>query len=126
MTTILLVEDNEVNREMMRRRLQRRGYEVIDAVDGQEAILKAQTEHPSIILMDMSLPIIDGWDATARLKADPATSGIPIVGLTAHAMVEDKQRALKAGCDDYATKPVEFEKLLAMIERFIVTPIKHG
>jgi two-component system cell cycle response regulator DivK len=118
MTVILLVEDNEINREMMRRRLQRRGYEVKEAMDGQEAITKAQTEHPSIILMDMSLPIIDGWTATARLKADPATKAIPIIGLTAHAMVEDKQKALEAGCDDYATKPVEFEKLLAMIERF--------
>jgi two-component system response regulator len=118
MTTILLVEDNEINREMMRRRLQRRGYEVKEAMDGQEAITKAQTEHPSIILMDMSLPVIDGWTATARLKADPATKAIPIIGLTAHAMVEDKQKALEAGCDDYATKPVEFEKLLAMIRRF--------
>jgi CheY-like chemotaxis protein len=119
MTTILLVEDNEVNREMMRRRLQRRGYEVTEAVDGQEAITKAQTEHPSVILMDMSLPIIDGWEATARLKADAATSAIPIIGLTAHAMVEDKQKALEAGCNEFVTKPVEFEKLLAMIERFI-------
>jgi two-component system cell cycle response regulator DivK len=126
MTTILLVEDNEVNREMMRRRLQRRGYEVTDAVDGQEAITKAHTEHPSIILMDMSLPIIDGWDATARLKADAATSAIPIIGLTAHAMVEDKQKALEAGCDDYATKPVEFEKLLALIERFVAEPTQHS
>jgi two-component system cell cycle response regulator DivK len=125
MTTILLVEDNEVNREMMRRRLQRRGYEVKEAVDGQEAITKAQTEHPSVILMDMSLPIIDGWDATARLKADPATSGIPIIGLTAHAMVEDKQKALQAGCDDYATKPVEFEKLIVIIERFTVAATKQ-
>jgi CheY-like chemotaxis protein len=123
MTTILLVEDNEVNREMMRRRLQRRGYEVTEAVDGQEAITKAQTEHPSVILMDMSLPIIDGWEATARLKADAATSAIPIIGLTAHAMVEDKQKALEAGCNEFVTKPVEFEKLLAMIERFIAERI---
>jgi two-component system cell cycle response regulator DivK len=125
MTTILLVEDNEVNREMMRRRLQRRGYEVKEAVDGQEAITKAQTEHPSVILRDMSLPIIDGWDATARLKSDPATSGIPIIGLTAHAMVEDKQKALQAGCDDYATKPVEFEKLIVIIKRFTVAATKQ-
>jgi two-component system, cell cycle response regulator DivK len=126
MTTILLVEDNEVNREMMRRRLQRRGYEVTEAIDGQEAITKAQTEHPSVILMDMSLPIIDGWEATARLKADAATSAIPIIGLTAHAMIEDKQKALNAGCNDYATKPVEFEKLLAMIEHFIVEPTQRS
>jgi two-component system, cell cycle response regulator DivK len=126
MTTILLVEDNEVNREMMRRRLQRRGYEVTEALDGQEAISKALSLHPSIILMDMSLPIIDGWEATARLKADPLTSGIPVIGLTAHAMVEDKQKALDAGCDDYATKPVEFERLLAMIERFIAEPTKRS
>ncbi|MGB2868074.1 MAG: response regulator [Bacteroidota bacterium] len=117
MTRILLVEDNEVNREMMRRRLQRRGYEVIDAEDGQEAIHKAQTERPSVILMDMSLPIIDGWDATARLKGDASTCAIPIIGLTAHAMIEDRQKALEAGCDDYITKPVDFEKLVATIER---------
>ena len=117
MTTILLVEDNDVNREMLRRRLQRRGYEVKEAMDGQEAMDKAQTEHPSIILMDMSLPVIDGWEATTRLKNDPATHDIPVIGLTAHAMVEDRQKALNAGCDEYATKPVEFEKLLATIER---------
>jgi CheY-like chemotaxis protein len=126
MTTILLVEDNEVNRELMRRRLQRRGYEVTEAIDGQQAITKAQAEHPTVILMDMSLPIIDGWEATARLKADAATSAIPIIGLTAHAMVEDRQKALNAGCNDYATKPVEFEKLLAMIEHLIVESVQRS
>lgn len=118
MKRILLVEDNDINREMMRRRLQRRGYEIIEAVDGQEAISKAQTETPAIILMDMSLPGIDGWEATTRLKADSETRTIPVIGLTAHAMVEDKEKVLEAGCDDYASKPVDFENLILMIERY--------
>jgi two-component system cell cycle response regulator DivK len=125
MKRILLVEDNDINREMMRRRLQRRGYEVIEAVDGLEAISKAQTERPVIILMDMNLPVLDGWEATSRLKADGATRSIPVIGLTAHAMVEDKQKVLRAGCDDYATKPVEFEKLILMIERYTADASAH-
>ncbi len=120
MKKILLVEDNDVNREMLKRRLTRRGYDVLEAINGQEAITKTQTDKPSIILMDMSLPVMDGWEATTRLKADNATRMIPIVGLTAHAMIEDKQKALKAGCDDYATKPIEFENLIATIERLTV------
>jgi two-component system cell cycle response regulator DivK len=126
MKKILLVEDNDINREMMRRRLQRRGYEIIEAVDGQEAIAKAQTETPAIILMDMSLPVIDGWEATKRLKADGATRAIPVIGLTAHAMVEDKQKVLQAGCDDYAAKPVEFENLILMIERYTADPSERN
>jgi two-component system, cell cycle response regulator DivK len=117
MKKILLVEDNDVNREMMVRRLTRRGYEVIQAVDGQEAIQKGKSDSPAIILMDMSLPVIDGWEATKQLKGDDSTRNIPIIGLTAHAMVEDRQKAIDAGCDDYATKPVEFDKLLGLIEQ---------
>lgn len=117
MKKILLVEDNDVNREMLKRRLLRQKYEIIEAIDGQEAIDKTQATMPALILMDMSLPIMDGWEATSRLKADDATRMIPIIGLTAHAMVEDRQKALQAGCDDYATKPVEFDKLIALIER---------
>jgi CheY-like chemotaxis protein len=119
MKKILLVEDNDANREMMKRRLNRLGFEVIEAVDGQEAINKAQSDKPAVILMDMSLPVIDGWEATTRLKADDATRMIPIIGLTAHAMIEDRQKALQAGCDDYATKPVKFDELIAIIERLI-------
>lgn len=123
MKKILLVEDNDANREMMKRRLNRLGYEVIEAVDGQEAINKAQSDKPAVILMDMSLPVIDGWEATTRLKADDATRTIPIIGLTAHAMIEDRQKALQAGCDDYATKPVKFDELIATIERLIADSI---
>jgi CheY-like chemotaxis protein len=117
MKKILLVEDNDVNREMLRRRLVRKGYEVLEAVNGQEAIIKTQSDSPDLILMDMSLPVMDGWEATTRLKADSATQKIPIIGLTAHAMVEDKQKVLQAGCNDYASKPVELENLILMIER---------
>jgi two-component system cell cycle response regulator DivK len=120
MKKVLLVEDNDVNREMMIRRLQRRNYEVIAAVNGEEALSKTQSEHPDIVLMDMSLPVLDGWEATRRLKADPATAAIPIIGLTAHAMSSDRQHALEAGCNDYATKPVEFDKLVEMINRYLV------
>ena len=124
MKKVLLVEDNDVNREMMTRRLQRRNYEVIAAVNGEEAISKTQSEHPDLILMDMSLPVLDGWEATRRLKADPATVTIPIIGLTAHAMSSDRQLALEAGCNDYATKPVEFDKLIEMINRYLVSAQK--
>jgi CheY-like chemotaxis protein len=117
MKKILLVEDNDINREMLRRRLVRKGYEVIEAVNGQEAIIKTRSDSPDLILMDMSLPIMDGWEATTRLKADSETQKIPIIGLTAHAMAEDKQKVLQAGCNDYASKPVELENLILMIER---------
>lgn len=110
--TILLVEDNEMNRDMLSRRLERAGYRVILAVDGPRGIAAARTEAPDLVLMDMSLPEIDGWEATRHLKQDPATSGIPVIALTAHAMVSDREKALQAGCDDYDTKPIDFVRLL--------------
>ena len=116
MAKILLVEDNEMNRDMLTKRLQRRGYEVVVAVDGGQGVELARTESPDLILMDMSLPVLDGWEATRRLKAAPETSAIPIIALTAHAMAGDQERALAAGCDDYDTKPVELPTLLAKIE----------
>lgn len=119
MNRILVVEDNEMNRDMLSRRLQRRGYEVIVAVDGQAGIEAAETEHPDLILMDMSLPIIDGWEATRRVKTHPETAHIPIVALTAHALEGERQKALDAGCDDYDTKPVELERLLQKIKALI-------
>ncbi len=112
MSRILLVEDNEMNLDMLSRRLRRRKFEVLIAEDGQQGIEVAERERPDLILMDMSLPVLDGWEATRRLKADPATRDIPVIALTAHAMAEDRQRALAAGCDDYDTKPVEFRRLL--------------
>ncbi len=110
--TILLVEDNEMNRDMLSRRLERAGYRVIVAVDGPRGIAAARAEAPDLVLMDMSLPEIDGWEATRHLKEDPATRAIPVIALTAHAMVSDRDRALEAGCDDYDTKPVDFARLL--------------
>jgi two-component system, cell cycle response regulator DivK len=115
---ILLVEDNEMNRDMLSRRLQRRGYEVDLAVDGEQGVAMAQAAAPDLILMDMSLPVIDGWEATRRLKEDPATQHIPIIALTAHAMSGDREKALAAGCDDYDTKPTDLPRLLAKIEAF--------
>ena len=115
MQKILLVEDNEMNRDMLSRRLQRRGFEVIIAVDGAEGVARAQAELPALILMDMSLPVMDGWTATRTLKADPATNKIPVIGLTAHAMAGDRENCLEAGCDDYDTKPVELPRLLDKI-----------
>ena len=112
MIRILLVEDNEMNRDMLSRRLSRKGYEVVIAVDGGEAIRQATDQAPALILMDMSLPVIDGWEATRRLKADAATAVIPVIGLTAHAMEGDRQKCLEAGCDDYDTKPVDLPRLL--------------
>ena len=112
MSRILLVEDNEMNRDMLSRRLQRRGFEVIIAVDGKAGIEAAETQSPDLILMDMSLPLIDGWDATRQLKSNPATQHIPVVALTAHAMDGEREKALAAGCNDYDTKPVELERLL--------------
>ncbi len=117
MARILLVEDNEMNRDMLSRRLVRRGHEVSIAVDGQEAIDKAKAEKPEVILMDMSLPIIDGWEATRRLKADDETKMIPIIALTAHAMASDEQKAREAGCDDFDTKPIDLPRLLEKIEK---------
>ena len=122
MAKILLVEDNEMNRDMLSRRLQRRGHEVLVAGDGADGVAKARAEVPGLILMDMSLPILDGWEATRQIKADPATSGIPIIALTAHAMSEDRERALSAGCDDYDTKPVEFSRLIGKIDALLVPP----
>lgn len=116
---ILLVEDNPLNLDMLSRRLDRKGFKVITAVDGQQAIELAQSELPDLILMDMSLPIVDGWTATTRLKSDIKTNGIPIIALTAHAMVGDQEKAEKAGCDDYDTKPIDFARLLGKIAKYI-------
>jgi CheY-like chemotaxis protein len=116
MAKILLVEDNELNRDMLSRRLRRRGYEVIVAGDGREGIAMARVEPVDLILMDMSLPVLDGWQATRELKADPRTQPIPVIALTAHAMPGDREKALQAGCDDYDTKPVEFARLVDKIE----------
>src|ERR1041384_4323904 len=109
MPKILLVEDNEMNRDMLSRRLQRRGYEVVIAVDGRQGVAMAASEAPALILMDMSLPELDGWDATRQIKAAPATRAIPVIALTAHAMSGDRDQALAAGCDDFDVKPVDFE-----------------
>jgi CheY-like chemotaxis protein len=119
MSKILLVEDNAMNRDMLSRRLMRRGYEVVIAVDGESGLALAGSELPSLILMDMSLPILDGWEAARRLKAAPATQHIPVIALTAHAMSSDRDRALEAGCDDYDTKPVELPRLLGKIEALL-------
>ena len=113
--TILLVEDNELNRDMLTRRLERKEFTVICAKDGQEGIDIAKSEKPDIILMDLSLPVVDGWTVAGRLKADPNTKSIPIIALTAHAMKGDREKALEAGCDDYDTKPIDFERLLEKI-----------
>lgn len=119
MSKILLIEDNELNRDMLSRRLRRKGFDVILAVDGQDGLAAAQSENPDLILMDLSLPVIDGWEATRRLKADPQSQNIPIIALTAHAMVGDWQRAMEAGCDDYDTKPVELPRLLQKIHALL-------
>jgi two-component system cell cycle response regulator DivK len=119
MPNLLLVEDNELNRDMLSRRLRKRGYEIEIAVDGQEGLDRVKTARPDLILMDMSLPVIDGWEATKRLKADPATRDIPIIALTAHAMASDREKAHEAGCDAYETKPVELPSLLAAIEKLL-------
>ena len=119
MPKILLVEDNEMNRDMLSRRLARRGYEVVVAVDGEAGVRMAQSESPALILMDMSLPGLDGWDATRQIKADPATRGVPVIALTAHAMSGDREKSLAAGCDDFDTKPVDFERLLGKIQALL-------
>jgi len=119
MATILYVEDNEMNRDMLSRRLSRRGHEILIAEDGEQGIKKANDEKPDLILMDMSLPVIDGWEATKRLKGAHETSAIPIIGLTAHAMADDREKCLAAGCDDYDTKPVDLPRLLGKIEQLL-------
>lgn len=119
MKKILLIEDNELNRDMLSRRLQKRGYEVVMAVDGETGVAMAQAEAPGVILMDVSLPGIDGWEATRRLRAAPETRHIPIVALTAYAAPGDRDRALTAGCDDFDTKPIELPRLLAKIEMLL-------
>jgi two-component system, cell cycle response regulator DivK len=116
---ILLVEDNELNRDMLSRRLQRKGYEILIAVDGQEGVAMAQAEAPALILMDMSLPVIDGWEATRRLKALRETRAIPIIALTAHALTGERERAFAAGCDAFDTKPIDLPRLLAKIEALL-------
>ena len=119
MSKILLVEDNELNRDMLSRRLLRKGYDVLTAKDGAEGAAIATSEKPDLILMDMSLPVLDGWEATRRLKAVPETRSIPVIALTAHAMSDDKQKALQAGCDDYDTKPIDLPRLLGKMEALL-------
>jgi CheY-like chemotaxis protein len=120
MTTILIVEDNEMNREMLSRRLVRRGYKVVIALDGEMGIDVARAQAPDLILMDMSLPVVDGWEATRRMKADEVIKHIPVIALTAHAMASDRDKALAAGCDDYDTKPIELSRLLAKMETLLL------
>jgi CheY-like chemotaxis protein len=119
MPKILLVEDNELNRDMLSRRLTKRGYEISVAFDGIDGVEKARSSRPDLVLMDMSLPLKDGWEATSDLKNDPATSHIPIIGLSAHAMDGDRDKAMRAGCNDYDTKPVELDRLLGKIEALL-------
>lgn len=119
MAKILLVEDNEMNRDMLSRRLKRRGYEVIMALDGSQGVSMTISERPDLVLMDMSLPIMDGWEATKTLKDNPETKSIPIIALTAHAMAGDREKALQAGCDDYDTKPIELNRLIDKILHFL-------
>lgn len=119
MPKILLVEDNEMNRDMLSRRLERRGYQVVIAVDGAQGVALARSERPHLILMDMDLPVLDGWEATRQLKAAPETQSIPIIALTAHAMAGDREKAIEVGCDDYDSKPVELPRLLSKIEALL-------
>ena len=122
MPKILLVEDNEMNRDMLSRRLERKGFQVVFAADGAQGVGMAGTEQPDLILMDMNMPVLDGWEASRRIKANPLTAAIPIIALTAHAMAGDREKTLAAGCDDYDTKPVEFQRLLdkitALLQKF--------
>ena len=122
MTTILIVEDNEMNRDMLSRRLERNGYEILIAVDGEMGIDVARAKAPDLILMDMSLPVVDGWEATRRMKSDDVLKHIPVIALTAHAMANDRDKALEAGCDDYDTKPIELPRLLAKMETLLLRP----
>ena len=119
MAKILLVEDNEMNRDMLSRRLERRGHTIVMAVDGQQGVDMAKTEAPDLILLDMSLPVVDGWEAAQQIKAQPESKDIPVIALTAHAMAGDKEKALRAGCDDYDTKPVELPRLLGKIDALL-------
>lgn len=122
MKKLLIVEDNEMNRDMLSRRLARRGYEVLIAVDGQQGIEEATRHQPDLIIMDMSLPVIDGWESTRRIRQQPETQAIPVLALTAHAMAGERDRALAAGCNDYDTKPVDFARLIGKIETLLVAP----
>jgi len=124
MTTILIVEDNEMNRDMLSRRLERKGYKVLLAVDGEVGLEVARANTPDLILMDMSLPVVDGWEATRRLKADDSLKHIPVMALTAHAMASDRDKALEAGCDDYDTKPIELPRLVAKIKALLVRTLE--
>jgi CheY-like chemotaxis protein len=126
MPKILLVEDNEMTRDMLSRRLQKKGYEVVIATDGQQGVTLAQAEAPALILMDMGLPVLDGWEATRQLKAAPATRSIPVIALTAHAMLGDREKALEAGCDDFDTKPIEMTRLLEKIEALLARNTAPG
>lgn len=125
MVKLLLVEDNELNRDMLSRRLRRRGYEVVVAVDGAQGVALALQERPALILMDMSLPVIDGWEATRQIKAHPVTSHIPVIAQTAHAMSGDREKCIEAGCDDYTPKPVHLPQLLAKIEALLMEESHH-
>ncbi len=119
MPRILLVEDNEMNRDMLSRRLLRKGYDVVIAPDGEAGLTMAATERPDLILMDMSLPVLDGWEATRQLKGLPETASIPVIALTAHVMAGDRDKAIEAGCDDYDSKPIDFERLLGKIQSLL-------
>ena len=121
MAKILLVEDNEMNRDMLSRRLKRRGFDMVIAIDGQEGLEMASQENPGLILLDLSLPKVDGWEVARRLKADATTSGIPIIALTAHAMAGDREKAMEAGCDEYDTKPIDMKRLLEKINTMLET-----
>jgi len=124
MTTILIVEDNEMNRDMLSRRLERKGFHVLIAVDGEKGLEVARTSMPDLILMDMSLPVVDGWEATRRLKSDDRLKHIPVIALTAHAMANDRDKALEAGCNDYDTKPIELPRLLAKMDALLVASLE--
>jgi CheY-like chemotaxis protein len=126
MPRLLLVEDNEESRDGLSRFLQRKGYEVVTAADGRQGLEAARAQTPDVVVMDMSLPVLDGWEATRQLKADPQTRNIPVIALTAHAMTEDREKALAAGCDEYETKPVEFARLLGKIQALLVGPAPAG
>ena len=122
MPRLLIADDNEQNRDMLSRRLQRRGFDVLVAHDGRAAVQMARAERPDLILMDMNMPHVDGWEATRQIKAQPDVAGVPVIGLTAHAMEGDRERALEAGCADYHTKPVDFSRLMAQIEALLQQP----
>lgn len=123
MVRVLLVEDSEMNRDMLKRRLEKRGYSIVVAVDGAQGVAAAQLMQPAVILMDMNLPVMDGWEATCHLKSDLTTRHIPVIGLSSYAMKEDRERALQAGCDDYDTKPVDLKRLIAKIEKCLAVHV---